>query len=336
MSEPAQRDAVPRQHDGVELQVVADPSRSRSSSSIGRSASSAVVERQARRRRRRARDARSARSRRRRGAVENARPTIAGAHRRRPVGQDAQREAPAGSQPRRPARCTPSARVDDRGSLRDGVGGRRVLHDQRAEAELVEELEAALARAAAVAQRVDVELDRHVGADPQQLAALPRLGRRAPAAPSRYRFCGTSAACSSRCRASRRSTISSRAPFSPMPGTPLMLSIVSPISASTSTTCSGVTPNFSFTPAASYQVPSSRGLKTRMPSRDELKEVLVAGDDRDVEAGRRRLLGHRADHIVGFVALGGEDRHAERLAGARAPAESAAASSSGIGARLAL
>ena len=52
-----------------------------------------------------------------------------------------------------------------------------------------------------------------------------------------------------------------------------------------------------------------------MPSRDELKEILVAGDDRDVEAGRGRLLGQRADHVVGLVALGGEDRHAERFAG---------------------
>ena len=47
---------------------------------------------------------------------------------------------------------------------------------------------------------------------------------------------------------------------SPMPGTPLMLSIESPISASTSTTCDGWTPNFSFTPSASNHVPSSRGL----------------------------------------------------------------------------
>jgi hypothetical protein len=39
-----------------------------------------------------------------------------------------------------------------------------------------------------------------------------------------------------------------------------MLSIVSPISARTSTTCDGSTPNFSFTPAASNHVPSSRGL----------------------------------------------------------------------------
>ena len=99
-----------------------------------------------------------------------------------------------------------------------------------------------------------------------------------------------------------------------MPGTPLMLSIVSPISASTSTTCSGATPNFSFTPSASYQVPSSRGVEDADAVADELIEILVARDDRHLEAGRGRLLRQRPDHIVGFVALGGEDRHAERLA----------------------
>ena len=46
----------------------------------------------------------------------------------------------------------------------------------------------------------------------------------------------------------------------PMPGTPLMLSIESPISARTSTTWCGATPNLSLTPSSSYHVPSSRGL----------------------------------------------------------------------------
>ena len=82
--------------------------------------------------------------------------------------------------------------------------------------------------------------------------------------------------------------IRSRAPFSPMPGTPLMLSIESPISASTSTTCSGATPNFSFTPVGVVPGAFVARVVDRMPSCDELKEVLVAGDDRDVEARRPR------------------------------------------------
>ena len=48
---------------------------------------------------------------------------------------------------------------------------------------------------------------------------------------------------------------------------------------------------------------------------DELKEVLVHRDDRDVESRRRRLDRQRADDVVGLVALGGEDRNAERFAG---------------------
>ena len=51
----------------------------------------------------------------------------------------------------------------------------------------------------------------------------------------------------------------------------------------------------------------------------ELKEVLVARDDRDAVGLGCRPLGDRADHIVGFVALVGENRDAERLAGAMDP-----------------
>ena len=129
--------------------------------------------------------------------------------------------------------------------------------------------------------------------------------------------------------------MSSRAPFSPIPGTPLTLSMVSPMSASTSTTWPGATPNFSFTPASSYQVPSSRGLNTRIAVADQLEEVLVAGDDDDVVALGHALPGHRADHIVGFVALGGE-MGTPSASQARWTSGICAASSSGIGLRLAL
>ena len=47
----------------------------------------------------------------------------------------------------------------------------------------------------------------------------------------------------------------------------------------------------------------------------ELEEVLVHRDDGDVEAIGDGRFDQRADHIVGFVAIGGEDRDAERLAG---------------------
>ena len=109
--------------------------------------------------------------------------------------------------------------------------------------------------------------------------------------------------------------IRSIAPFLPMPGTPLTLSDVSPISASTSITCSGGTPNF---------CDDALGVEPRAPGRagcrpgraaDQLEEVLVAGDERDLEAARRGLAGERAHDVVGFVAIRRQDRHAERLAG---------------------
>ena len=62
-------------------------------------------------------------------------------------------------------------------------------------------------------------------------------------------------------------------------------------------------------------MPSSRGLNTRTPSSDELEEILVARDDRHVEAGRARLHRQRADHVVGLEPLGREHRHAQRFAG---------------------
>ncbi len=58
------------------------------------------------------------------------------------------------------------------------------------------------------------------------------------------------------------SSISLIAPFSPMPVTPGTLSEESPMIASTSITCSGVVPNFSFTAAKLSSTSSSFGLKT--------------------------------------------------------------------------
>ena len=91
---------------------------------------------------------------------------------------------------------------------------------------------------------------------------------------SRYLRCGSAGAASSSRSSVPWVAISSRAPFSPMPGTPFTLSMASPISASVSTTCPGSTPKRSLTPAASYQVPSSRGLKTVISSPTSWKKSL--------------------------------------------------------------
>ena len=47
----------------------------------------------------------------------------------------------------------------------------------------------------------------------------------------------------------------------------------------------------------------------------ELEEVLVHRDDGDVEPSGHRRLDQRPDHVVGLVAIGGENRDAERFAG---------------------
>jgi hypothetical protein len=47
---------------------------------------------------------------------------------------------------------------------------------------------------------------------------------------------------------------------------------------------------------------------------DELKEVLVDGNDHDLEAGRGRPPRHRTDDVVGLIAGRGEDRYSHRLA----------------------
>ena len=90
----------------------------------------------------------------------------------------------------------------------------------------------------------------------------------------RCRFFLTSAVCASSASRDPCAAISSRAPFSPMPGTPFTLSTESPIRARTSITCPGRTPNFACTPSVSYQVPGSRGLKTDTPSPTSWKKSL--------------------------------------------------------------
>ena len=73
-----------------------------------------------------------------------------------------------------------------------------------------------------------------------------------------------------------------------MPGTPLTLSIESPISASTSTTCAGATPNFSHHAVGVVPGAFVARVVDADAVADQLEEVLVAGDDRRLEAVPRR------------------------------------------------
>ena len=126
-------------------------------------------------------------------------PDDPGAHGERLVGNHAERElarrAEVGDQ-----RVERVERRHERVVLLDRLGVGRVFVDQRAERQPGEQLVAALARRAAVAQRLEVDLERHVGPDRHQLAALQRVRRDARRA-SR----GTSSGrAPRRCRAARR------------------------------------------------------------------------------------------------------------------------------------
>ena len=83
---------------------------------------------------------------------------------------------------------------------------------------------------------------------------------------ARWTFLGISPARAMSFSSEPNCRTSSFAPFSPIPGTPGMLSVVSPINANTSGTCSGRTPNSFSTISASMTRLSLCGLRIRTPS----------------------------------------------------------------------
>ena len=97
-----------------------------------------------------------------------------------------------------------------------------------------------------------------------------------------------------------------------MPGTPGTLSVESPISACTSMTFSGGTPNFSITSARpiflSFMVSKQDDAVV-----DELHQVLVRGDDGGGGAGRAGFAHIGRDQVVGLEAVLLEARQIERL-----------------------
>ena len=158
------------------------------------------------------------------------------------------------------------------------------------------------------AARCQSQLQVEVGADGRQLARQQRLvvlgrrasrpasWRRAPAAPATAVEVGVDAS------SLPRLCSSASAVFSPTPGTPGMLSTLSPISARKSTICSGGTPNFARTPSTSSRV-SVIVLTSVTCAVDQLRHVLVAGGDQHRHAVARWPARQRADHIVGLDAV---------------------------------
>ena len=106
--------------------------------------------------------------------------------------------------------------------------------------------------------------------------------------------------------------ISADAVFSPTPGTPLILSIVSPVSAWISTSADGSTPKRSRT-SRSPDSPIAHRVPQRHVRADQLHEILVRGDERDDEILFRRALGERADHVVSLEAFDHQRLDAKRL-----------------------
>jgi hypothetical protein len=308
--EPAERHAMLCEHDGVELQIVAgflhrlvledrpQHLEGRLDRQAGRFAERAVSgghvvpiagrcrERQANNRR---------------------------AHCRRPIGQDTQRKLPGGPEPVGQLQHV----VDGIGysiGLGNRAGGRRVLLDEQPETELVEDLEAPLARPTPVPQRLGIELHRHVRPDPRQFAALPSrfgVGEQAFAITLvlHLRRVGE--------KVLERSVLRNQLLRTLLADAGNALDVVDGVAHQRQDVDDELGRHAELLLHALGVVPGS--LFLRIPDADavahELKEVLVAGHDRNLEAGRGGFLGQRPDYIVRLESLGGENRHAERLAG---------------------
>jgi hypothetical protein len=188
--ETAKLDAVAFEDDGVELQVVADLAhRVVFEHGLERGKRGLAVQtgcRVAVRRPEQIAARRSARERHVPGvpcARRKREPDDAASHRGRTVDQHAEAES-AGLRERRNQGVELAHRLDGPVVLADRLRGWRVFEDERSEPEAGEQLEASLPRCPTVADPVGIELDRHVGADAGELAALPGiLGMRQQAFP---------------------------------------------------------------------------------------------------------------------------------------------------------
>ena len=128
-----------------------------------------------------------------------------------------------------------------------------------------------------------------------------------------------------------------RAVFGPMPGTPGTLSTLSPISASTSPTFSGGTPNFSST-SSRADPPVVHRVEHVEPGIlvDQLHQILVGADDRHLPALRLRRRGVAGDDVVGLQPLFLDARACEKARVASRISGNCGTRSSGGGGRCAL
>ena len=204
-------------------------------------------------------------------------------------------------------------RPDDLIVTLHGFGRRRVFGDQRPEPEPGEEGVTALAARAAELELVGVKLHADVGVDPDQLAALPGLIRVRLEALAILLLRHLVGALEQDIERAESGDQVARA-FLPDAGHALDV-------------VDGVAHQREHVDHLAGRHPELLGdaggiepgaFVARVVDADavthQLEEILVPGDEGDVEAGSGSLRRQRAQHVVGFEARGGEDRDAQRLA----------------------
>ncbi len=183
-----------------------------------------------------------------------------------------------------------------------GGGGRwRVLFGQRAKPELVEDLERALPRSAAIGQRRGVEVDRHVGPDARQVLALARVvgvPEQPLAIPLVLDLGGV------RQQVLERAVGRDQLARALVADARNALDVVDRVAHQREHVDDLLGSDAELLLHARRVEPGAlvAGVEDADAVPDELKEILVHRHDRDRKAGGERLFRQRPDHIVGFVA----------------------------------
>ena len=308
--EPGQGDAVARQDDGGELQVVAHLGHRgifEHGFQDGERAVTiepAVVHERHRAKRQEAGGARP------RGAHQTRQR---GAHAGLAVGQRVQGYASARADlvDERPHAVE---RLDYRVVGGDRFGRGRVVGHQRAEAEVREERVAAVARHAAIGEGLGIERHRHVDTDRDQLAAAPGvvgMGQQRLALLLRLHLASRGQ------QRVERAVGGNQIARALLADARYALHVVGGIAHQRQHVDHLPGPHAELRRHALGVEPGAvvfRVVDADVPAH-QLVEILVAGDDRHAEAGVGRLPRQRADHVVGFEAFARQNRHAHGFAG---------------------
>ena len=207
-----------------------------------------------------------------------------------------------------------SSDCDGRVILADGLGGRRVLQHQRSEAQAREQLEATIAGRASIAKRLWIEGYGNVSADPRQLAALPGiLGVVQQAFPVALvaDFCGMLQ------QRIDRPVGRNQIARALLADARNALDVVDRVAHQREYVHDLRRRDAKLLFHARRVVPRAILFRVvdRNPVVHQLEEILVSGDDGDVESSLDGLFGERTDHVVRLEALGRQNRHAQGFTG---------------------